>query len=64
MNRKQIQSAVLLTFQCSLSTNHYTIIQYISSSDHSIALPADMGKAILGSCVMSIVTLPVSAFFC
>lgn len=62
LSRKQIVS-YFVDFQCPLSINNYAQIQYISSSDHSIAVTADTGVLVLGSFVMGIVTLLVALSF-
>lgn len=53
LSRNQIVS-YFVDFQCFLSTNNYAHIQYISSSDHSIAVIADTGVLVLGSFVMGL----------
>ena len=55
LSRKQIVS-YFVDFQCPLSTNNCAHIQYISSSDHSIAVIAETGVLVLGSFVMGMVT--------
>lgn len=62
LSRKQIVS-YFVDLRCPLSTNSYAHIQYISSSDHSIAVFADTGVLVVGSFVMGIVTLPVVLSF-
>lgn len=62
LSRKQIVR-YFVDFQCPLSTSNYAHMQYISSSDHSIAVIADTGVLVRGSFVMGIVTLLVVLSF-